>query len=78
MKTILSTWSKEVKKAMIDADMDTTDLANKFNYTRQYVSSIINGKNYYAEAVQQISNYFNIPIPSEKATLAKKKENEKN
>ena len=44
MKVIYSNWSKQVKKAMIDADLDTNDLADKFNWTRQYVSAIVNGR----------------------------------
>ena len=72
-KKILSQWSKEVKKKMIDQDMDMIDVANKFNWTRQYVSSIINGGVYYGEAVARISLFFDIEIPSENATLAKKK-----
>ncbi|MDE6846910.1 MAG: helix-turn-helix domain-containing protein [Lachnospiraceae bacterium] len=74
MNIIYSHWSKQVKKAMIDADLDTNDIADKFNWTRQYVSSIINGRTYQREAVRNISIYFNIPVPeSEKGTLAKKK-----
>lgn len=73
MKVIYSNWSKQVKKAMIDADLDTNDIANKFNWTRQYTSSIINGRTYQREAVRSISQHFDIPMPeSEKGTLAKK------
>lgn len=72
-KKILSPWSKEVKKAMIDQDMDMIDIANKFNWTRQYTTSIINGGVYYAEAVARVSILFGIEIPSENATLARKK-----
>lgn len=74
MNVIYSHWSKQVKKAMIDADLDTNDIADKFNWTRQYVSSIINGRTYQREAVRNISMYLNIPIPEgEQGTLAKKK-----
>lgn len=74
MKVIYSNWSKNVKKAMIDADLDTNDIAAKFNWTRQYVSSIINGRTYQREAVINISLYLGIEIPeSPSSTLAKKK-----
>lgn len=74
MKVIYSNWSKNVKKAMIDADLDTNDIADKFNWTRQYVSSIINGRTYQREAVNNISVYLGIDIPeSAGSTLAKKK-----
>lgn len=72
MKKILSPWSKDVKKAMIDNDMDTNDLAEKLNCTRQYVSSIVNGGKYYPEPVIRISHMFKIEVPKDKnATLAK-------
>ena len=74
MKVIYSNWSKNVKKAMIDADLDTNDIADKFNWTRQYVSSIINGRTYQREAVNSISVYLGIEIPeSAGSTLAKRK-----
>lgn len=71
MKKKLSPWSKEVKKAMIDKDLDTNDIANKFHWTRQYVSSIINGRTYQREAVVSISFYLGIEVPEDKSTLAK-------
>lgn len=72
MKKQLSNWSKTVKKAMIDQDLDTNDLAHKLNWSRQYVSSIINGRTYQREAVVRISQFFDIKIPdSRKETLAK-------
>lgn len=70
MNKILSPWSKKVKKAMIDRDMDTNDLARMLGYTRQYTSSIINGVVYYEEPVVRISDTFSIPIPPNGGTLA--------
>lgn len=71
MKVILSPWSKEVKKAMIDQDMDIKDIATHFKWTKQYVSKVINGHAYHRKAVESISYLFDIPVPSENATLAK-------
>lgn len=72
MKKIYSKWSKEVKKAMIDADLDNNDIAKKFHWTSRYVSSIINGRTYQREAVVNISGYFGIEVPEgEGSTLAK-------
>lgn len=71
MKKKLSPWSKKVKKAMIEYDMDTNDVAEKFGWTRQYASTVINGGRYYKEAVIRISQLFDIEIPSENATLAR-------
>ncbi|MCM1125020.1 MAG: helix-turn-helix domain-containing protein [Lachnospiraceae bacterium] len=64
MKRKLSRWCKDVKKIMIDRDMDTSDLAAVFNWTRQYVASIINGHTYQREAVVKISRLFNLEIPA--------------
>lgn len=72
MKIILSPWSKEVKKAMIDMDMDINDIADHFHWTKQYVSRVINGHAYHREAVESISYYLGIPVPGEKSTLARK------
>lgn len=72
-KKILSPWSKEVKKAMIDQDMDMNDIANKFKWTRQYATAIVNGSMYHPEAVARVSLLFDVEIPSENSTLAKKK-----
>lgn len=71
MKKQLSNWSKNIKKAMIDRDMDTADVAEKMKWTRQYTSSIINGRTYQRESVNRLSVYFGLDIPSENATLAK-------
>lgn len=76
MKKILSPWSKEVKKAMIDQDMDMVDVANKFKWTRQYATAIVNGNMYHSEAVARVSLLFGIKIPDEKATLARKVKSE--
>ena len=74
MKKYLSNWSKNVKKAMIDADMDTNDLAERMKWSRQYTSSIVNGRAYHRESVLKISQLFDLEIPSENATLARSKE----
>ena len=73
MKTILSPWSKEVKKAMIDEDLNIGDIAEHFHWSRQFATRVINGKAYHRDAVQSISIYLDIPIPGENSTLAKEK-----
>lgn len=71
MKKIYSDWSKEVKKAMIDRDLTTKDIAEKFHWTTQYVSAVVNGREYYREAVVNISTYLDVPVPKDAAsTLA--------
>lgn len=37
-------WGKAVKKELIDRDMSVTDLANKLGLSREYVSSVLNGR----------------------------------
>lgn len=74
MKKQLSKWSKEVKKMMIDYDLDMNDVATRLKWTSQYTSSIINGRAYQKESVVRISRLFNIEVPPENATLAKRKE----
>lgn len=70
MKKKLSVWSKEVKKAMIDMDMDTNDVANKLKWSKQYTSRIINGGAYHRESVNKLSRLFGVEIPQENGTLA--------
>lgn len=73
MKRIYSDWSKNVKKTMIDRDLTNQDIADKFNWTSRYVSAVINGREYYREAVANISLYLNVEIPEgEGATLSRK------
>lgn len=71
MRKILSDWSKKVKKAMIDRDMDTNDLARQMKWTRQYTSSLVNGCVYQKESVAKISLFFGFDVPSENTTLAR-------
>lgn len=73
MKKILSDWSKAIKHEMIDRDMDCKDIALKFHWTPQYVSALINGRVYYGDPVNKLSQFFNVEIPPENATLAAKR-----
>lgn len=70
MKKILSAWSKAIKHEMIDRDMDFNDIALKFHWTPQYVSALINGRVYFCDPVNRLSQFFNVDIPPENATLA--------
>ena len=42
---LLNDVSNEIKKLMIDDDVSQTELSNKMDYSVQYVSQLINGKN---------------------------------
>jgi len=61
MKRVLSPWCKAVKKAMIDENMDVMDLASGVNFTREYTSSVINGRVISDTARRVISDFLNIP-----------------
>ena len=49
MKRILPTWCKEVKKSMIDDDINVTELAERVGFSRNYVSGVVNGRVYAPE-----------------------------
>ena len=61
MEKKLSPWSKSVKIAMIKRDWSVRDLANAVKMSREYVSSVINGRVYSGPAVKMISDVLNIP-----------------
>lgn len=44
MKRKLPPWCKEVKKELIDRDMNVTELAEMAGISRPYTSGIINGR----------------------------------
>lgn len=56
----LPKWCKEAQKKLIDEDMSVRDLANKIGMSRQYTSSIVNGRAYSEIAIKAISNELNI------------------
>ena len=56
----LPTWCKEAHHAMTDKDLDCTDVADGIGKTRQYVSSIVNGRVYTEAGVKQISDFLGI------------------
>ena len=47
-----SQWSKDVRKALIDKDMNIKELANEIGYSSMTVSSVINGR--YSNASYQV------------------------
>ena len=56
----LPTWCKEAKKKLIDNDMSIHELADKIGLSRQYATSIVNGRAYSEPAIQAISDVLNI------------------
>ena len=63
MKRTLPTWCKEVKKSMIDDDLNVTELAERVGLSRNYVSGVVNGRVYAPEIAKIISKYRNITVP---------------
>ncbi len=60
MKKVLPGWCKEVKKALIDKDMNINDLANELKYSREYISIVINGRLNSPEMQKQICDYLGV------------------
>jgi plasmid maintenance system antidote protein VapI len=63
MKRKLPVWSKEVKKALIDRDMNASDLARGIQMSRCYVNQVINATQYAPEIADRISEYLDIKVP---------------
>ena len=60
MAKTLSPWCKSAKKAMIDKDLSVQDLATQAGFTREYVSAIVNGRQYSPDAIGKISEILEI------------------
>lgn len=63
MKRTLPMWCKEVKKSMIDDDLNVTELAARVGLSRNYVSGVVNGRVYAPEIAKIISKDLNITVP---------------
>lgn len=61
MKSDIPEWGKEVKKALIDKNMSTAELAEAINLSRSYVSNVINGNFNFPDVKQRISDYLGVP-----------------
>lgn len=75
MKRILPTWCKEVKKSMIDDDINVTELAERVGFSRNYVSGVVNGRVYAPEIAKVIGEdrhviHKGFPGPRNKAYMA--------
>ena len=63
MKRILPTWCKEVKKSMIDDDINVTELAERVGFSRSYVSGAVNGRVYAPEIAKVIGEDRHVTVP---------------
>ncbi len=57
----LSPWCKSAKIAMIEQDVRVCDMAKELNLTRNYISSVLNGRVNSPVAVKKISDLLQIP-----------------
>ena len=62
MKRTLPTWCKEVKKSMIDDDINMTELAERVGMCRNYVSGVVNGRVYAPEIAKKIRQKYHSSI----------------
>jgi len=61
MKKKASAWTKEVKKAMIDRDLDLRALCSAIGgYTREYISAVVNQRVYSPDVINKINTYLQI------------------
>lgn len=60
MNRVLSPWCREVKKTLIDRDMTVTDLADRLELSRPYVSGVVNGRVIAPEIAARISEVLGI------------------
>ena len=60
MKRKIPRWCKNAKITMIENDLSTGDLAKALGFTREYMSSILNGRAITEPAVKKVSDYLNI------------------
>lgn len=56
-------WSKVAQKAQIDMDLDNKAIAQRLGYSRQFVTSVINGRKKSPDAIAKISKQLEIPQP---------------
>ncbi len=58
-------WSKIARKAQIDMELNNTAIAQRLGYSRQFVTSVINGRKKSPDAIVRISKQLDIPQPAD-------------
>lgn len=53
-------WSKNAQKAQIDTGLGNKDLAEQLNYSRQFVTAVVNGRKESSIAIAKISKCLGI------------------
>lgn len=60
MPKYMSTWEKQIRKALIDRNMTISDLAAKLDVTAAYIYDIISGNRKATELRQKINDFLGI------------------
>lgn len=61
MERVMSLWSKHAKCELINREMTINDLADAIGKSREYTSSVLNGRIISEPAIKAISDFLNIP-----------------
>ena len=61
-KTPLTPWAKEVKKTLIDRDMEINDLVRGTGLNRTYISGVLNSHYYLPEVAAKITDFLGIKV----------------
>ncbi len=79
MRKKSSKWTKEVKKAMIDRELDASDLGTAIGgYSRVYISAVINQRVVAPDVIKKIDRFLQINCnKTEKPSVIKGVENKK-
>jgi hypothetical protein len=63
MKRPLTPWCKEVKKALIDKDLNVTELSDLVGANCPYVSGVVNGRMVLPDLAEKIAKQLDIKVP---------------
>lgn len=62
MKRVLPPWCKEAKKALVDRDMNVSELSEEIGLSRVYVSGVVNGRVYAPEIAARIGKALELNV----------------
>lgn len=62
MKRVLPPWCKEAKKALVDKDMNVSELSEEIGLSRVYVSGVVNGRVFAPEIAARIGKALELDV----------------
>ena len=62
MMKLCNPWGRAVRHAMVDLDMNMTDLAKALGVSRAHVSSVVNGRVISPGLIDRINDYLNLSV----------------